>query len=181
MKKPTFLFSFVLVAMLPSTVTAETWTNFATGNGNVNEIERGACIDGYIAGLKVKEQAGFGIIDVSLVCRSEDGKLHETEDWIVDNRSASVVKGPDNCPEKQVVKGLVAREQGGGVGVVEIKIVCGNIAEKPELSNTREGISQNRNGVDQPAIHCPPDSNPFAMMTHEQYGYGVVNYKLFCR
>lgn len=180
MNKSTVLASFLAVVALPGLAGAETWTNFATGNGAVNEVERGVCIDGYIAGLKVKEQAGFGIIDVSLVCRTDDGQLHETEDWIVDNRAASVVKGPDNCPEKQVVKGLVAREQ-AGFGVVDIKIVCGNLSEKPELTNTREGITQNTNGVDQPAIHCPPDSNPFALMTHEQHGYGVVNYKLFCR
>lgn len=167
-----------LTSAVSTTASANIWTNFATGNSNQNEIHAGYCGSNQkMTGLRVKEQAGYGVTDIMLLCGITSSQSYPTGTWILNNR-APASESEDNCLSNDLT-GMRAVEQ-GGYGVIDIKLRCGDEAF-PQYSTDNEGITLNPNGHTQSPISCPQNMSPVGMQVHEQYGYGVINFKILCR
>lgn len=92
-------------------------------NGNVsvyNGVETPT--DTRVVGLMVKEQAGYGVVDVRLQIQKKDGTAldHPYTDWATGNPNVDWLK-EIRVPEGSVANGIEGREQAGH-GLVDLKL-----------------------------------------------------------
>lgn len=105
----------------PASASGTTWTAWACGNPN--GISRFVAIpDGQIAvGMTVKEQAGYGVVDLKLHLRKNDGSASDVpfSAWACNNPNG--VEKFREAPAGNVLTGLTVREQ-AGYGVADIRL-----------------------------------------------------------
>jgi hypothetical protein len=139
--------------------------------------DRGPCFVPGTAAVKevqVREQPGYGIVDIRLGYRFNDKKDVEYIGWACNSEEGKVLTL--KVPDDRILAGIDAIEQGGH-GLVDIRLylrnpdgtpldepvtpwVCGN--DKYELRKGRTPAKQIVVGIE----------------AREQAGYGVVNLKL---
>lgn len=121
-----------------------------------------------ILGVKVKEQAGAGIIDIKFRYSNQDDEIQETG-WITNNDNETGEMEVDFSGETMI--GLEVKEQ-AGYGIVDIRVVFNGdnplgewITNNPAQVTIKETIIDENSRV-----------NGFEVM--EQAGYGIVNLRL---
>jgi hypothetical protein len=99
----------------------EDWLPWATRNG-AHDWERPTFVTppGHVlVGLDLKEQGGFGIVDMRCVLRAVGGGPIVEGPWLCGNPNGTVRRAI--VPEGGVVAGVDVREQ-GGFGIVDVRL-----------------------------------------------------------
>ncbi|MDZ5671910.1 hypothetical protein [Bacillus stercoris] len=121
-----------------------------------------------ILGVKVKEQAGAGIIDIKFRFRNQDDEIQETG-WITNNDNETEEREIDFRGETMV--GLELKEQ-AGYGIVDIRAILNG--DKPLSEWATNNPAQVT--IKETIIDKNSRVNGFEVM--EQAGYGIVNLRL---
>lgn len=139
-----------------------------------NENERGAIWGPSfgpvkIIGLRGREQAGFGLINLAVGFHYPDG----SEGWAgwpvqnLDYRSRLV--GPVWCPTDRTVRGLDVFEQ-HNYGLVDARLVYDNGEHSDWLTNNNQERMEE--------LRIPADKALTGIEVREQAGYGLINIRL---
>ena len=125
--------------------------------------------------MEWKEEHGYGIVDLKMVCSTGSG-IYFT------NNTNGFWNSKMACPQKGFLQidgieqngysGLVGREE-GGYGIINVKSICySGISEKDSNLNLRGHWNQR--------INCPNGQIIVGMSIREQPGFGIINFKSYC-
>ena len=160
------------------TIAKNVWTSYSTPNRNRNRNLQDFCPNGgFVSGIKIKETWGYGVTDMMLECVDHEGKRQLSNNWITKNSHYNR-QYTASCGSSSQLVSVSAQEQ-GGYGVIDTRIHCGH-SSSPQSASMRSGMTGNRAGGLRKAPYCPNNQRPVGIQVSEQYGYGVVNYRLIC-
>lgn len=150
-------------------------SNRATGNRNATLERIVDCGNGYINGIEVKEQDGYGIVDVRIICsRNYDFD----PDWAVGNPHYSrIIK--EFAPARNAIFALEVYEQ-NGYGVIDIKPYYEPINRRERIGDLPR-LTGNNNVSKTNLIQCPRGELANGIKVYNQRGYGVIDLQLLCQ
>lgn len=174
-------FSVVLVSLLLSRrAHVAYWGKYATTTPQKNRVHYSFCpAGGAMSGMYVKEQHGYGVIDMMLICKRKHGVSAPTYKWVASSTAKSRTVG--NSCRGTAFNGATARVQ-HGFGEFDVKVTCGDkdVPHEPRHYNAKRGMTLNARGFDNLRVFCRANTYPKGIQVHEQYNYGGVNFRLLC-
>jgi len=140
------------------------WTKWSNNNPNASRKLYISCPSGHATGLQAKEQGGYGIVDVRLICNGTDSR------WATGNPNGKTLSYNYN----RNIPGIATNTQ-GGYGIV-------NIASLGRFSSYywANWLATNFNGQDDPYLKCKLGDSVKGLEIAEQYGYGVIDVRAYC-
>lgn len=126
-----------------------------------------------ISGIEVREQAGFGIIDLRLSYRDyNSGDAGETG-WLTNNENANWVR-QDDVSEQEIVIGIRTKEQAGH-GLIDMQLVYKNVRDGMKsygkwLTGNKEQAIENEVTISEGYVT--------GIEGKEQAGFGIVNLRV---
>jgi hypothetical protein len=153
-------------------------TPYALGNPNGNEFGPITIPNGTeIAGIDGAEQFGFGIIDVRVQFRKNDGTplpgTGNQTGWATGLWQSANFIGSIPIPSDEIFSGFWVQEQ-FGFGVVNFRLKKrkrANNSETPLSALVCGNMGQNNTGE----VEIPPNTKADGVIVKVQDGYGVVN------
>ncbi|KAA1247840.1 hypothetical protein [Aquimarina sp. RZ0] len=128
-------------------------------------------LDPNAIGLKVREQSGYGIINMSMIGRTENNALVQT-DWTTTNYRGSV-KEKSFSSRNDYATSIEIKEQ-HGYGVVDARLIS-------QRNISTGWITQNPNVNRYHRYNCLAGYKIVGISNREQSGYGVIDVKIFVK
>ncbi len=123
-------------------------------------------------GLKVREQGGYGVINMSMIGRTEFGVLVQT-DWTTTN-TRGVIKEKSFSNSRTDYATTIELKEQYGYGVVDARLIS--------QRNIATGwVTQNPNVNRYHRYNCMRGYKIVGISTKEQSGYGVVDVRVFVK
>ena len=144
------------------------WTNWALKNPEGRESNVVSYPGGKVIGLQVFEQAGYGIVNMTLTCRDSLADNHL--EWSTRNRQGQIKSV--GLKNSEYAHGMEVVEQDGH-GVVDLRLLTNK--------GDSEFVTQNGNGSRTITIKAEPGQEVVGLQVREQAGFGIVDIRLLCR
>lgn len=168
----TGIFLFLFVTISSSSVYAEgEWTEWIVDNFNGKITKPVTNFSVSIAELQVREQSGYGLINLRIRYEKTPGRLIWTK-WATHNMRGTrkVVK----IPRGGEVVGIQVREQ-SGYGLVDARLYY----KAGQRFGWTSWVTKNQRGRVAQQM-CQDGSYGKSMRVKEQSGYGIVNLQMYC-
>jgi len=150
-----------------------TWKYWLASNTNGTERAQVFLegLDPFATGIRVKEQGGYGIVNLSLIGKTEKG-LPTYTDWTTTNFRGST-KQTNFSSGTDYAKSIQIKEQ-GGYGIIDARLIS-------QRGLSSGWVTGNNNQDEIHTYNCDPGYKIVGVSVREQSGYGVVDVKIYVK
>jgi CRISPR/Cas system CMR subunit Cmr6 (Cas7 group RAMP superfamily) len=143
------------------------WSSWATNNPNEDLTHTIYCPSGrYVIGLEAKEESGYGLVDVRLICSS-----NYYTDWATHNPNPAYFR---TIQASSATYGLEVDEE-HGYGVIDARLQYGT-----QWSRFTPWLTNNPNEDLTHFIQCNYPYFIAGLQVKEEHGYGIIDFRMLC-